>query len=266
MFDLEDEKPVSFVFCWWVAILNRLALIIGWPLCLLTREHRFIYTNSSCPHMQILCQKPCITQQLHTGCPRWPLRIKALLPRLCACSDVKQAPNWKKKRIHILRFNFSVANRHGFFDTAEPRTAFYHMKGVFGFDILRARDPNYLWKISKGAIKSVITLKTKNLWLLASAMPVSFSPASARTVPIVPGSTEACILQSSRQLILWQVVSHCSPNPEIPSTAWVTKLAIDFPHTSNIIAEFHYHVGNSWWGSFSYSLARKCYIHNTLCL
>ena len=97
MFDLEDEKPVSFVFCWWVAILNRLALIIGWPLCLLTREHRFIYTNSSCPHMQILCQKPCITQQLHTGCPRWPLRIKALLPRLCACSDVKQAPNWKKK-------------------------------------------------------------------------------------------------------------------------------------------------------------------------
>ena len=206
----------------------------------------------------------------HTAAPYWlspvtPENQSSIAEVVCLLRC--QAPNWKKKKkIHILRFNFSVANRHGFFDTAEPRTAFYHMKGVFGFDILRAQDPNYLWKISKRAIKSVITLKTKNLWLLASAMPVSLSPASARTVPIVPGSTEACILQSSRQLILWQVVSHCSPNPEIPSAAWVAKLAIDFPHTPNIIAEFHYHEGNSWWGSFSYSLARKCYIHNTLCL
>lgn len=154
--------------------------------------------------------------------------------------DVKPSIE-KRKRFSILRFNFSVANRHGFFDTAEPRTAFYHMKGVFGFDILRAQDPNYLWKISKRAIKSVITLKTKicgsrHLWC---PFPSPLWVHAQRR--IVPGSTEACILQSSRQLILWQVISHCSPNPEIPSTAWVAKLTIDLPHTPNIIAEFQAH-------------------------
>lgn len=156
--------------------------------------------------------------------------------------------------------------RWGFFNTIGPRTAFYHMKAVFGGDILKSQYPNYLQKISKTVIKSVIILKTKNLWLLASVLSISFSPVSACTALDCSRSHWSMYFAEFQAAHLMQVISHCSPNPEILSTAWVTKLAIDFPHTPNIIAEFHYPVGNRWWGSYIYSMARKCYIHNTLCL
>ena len=122
----------------------------------------------------------------YTAAPHWlspvtPENQSTIAEDVCLLRC--QAPNWKKEDSVFYILTSLWQSRHGFFATAEPRTAFYHMKGVFGFDILRAQDPNYLWKISKRAIKSVITLKTKNLWLLASAMPVSFSPASARTAP-----------------------------------------------------------------------------------
>lgn len=122
------------------------------------------------------------------------------------------------------------------------------MKGIFEVDILRAQHPNYLWKISKRATKSVMILQTKNLWLLACALPISphphecmhrsglFQKALKHAFCRVPGSSSYGLLSPTAALTqrFWALLE------------WLNWPQI-FPHTPNIIAEFHYHVGNGWW-------------------
>lgn len=130
--------------------------------------------------------------RLHTGCgDPWESKFYCW-----GCMPAQMSsPQLKKRRIQYSRFNFSVANRHGFFDfTAEPRKlTFYHRRSIW-FWHLRAQDPNYLWKIVKShQIQSHLHWKAKIYSAPGICSAVSVSPVSARTRRIVPGSTEACI-------------------------------------------------------------------------
>lgn len=130
-----------------------------------------------------MCKFGARNHWMHAA-PRWPSRVtprsKILLSKLCARYNLMPPIFFNRNEVFYF-LTLLWQNRRGAFCTTGPRMALYHMRGLFGGDILRAQYPNYLWKISKTAIKSVIILKPKNLWLLASALPIPFSLASART-------------------------------------------------------------------------------------